>query len=157
MRDANHATIERLFVAHGAGVVDTSGIGGGVPDMIVGFGGRNAWVEVKRPARVLRGKELKSTRCQTCGHDARKHMGARYGTDDDSMQRCNGRRMRCDCTQFVIDIGDGERMVRGAVSGRQQKWHREWPGGQTFVVEGEADVNNVIDWLAGVRVGTAGG
>jgi hypothetical protein len=48
-KDANHNEVVEAFKALGADVLDTSNLGGGVPDLIIGC--RNAWhlVDVKNP------------------------------------------------------------------------------------------------------------
>lgn len=45
--DANHAEIVAALRKIGASVADTSGVGGGFPDLVVGYRGRNLIVEVK--------------------------------------------------------------------------------------------------------------
>ena len=45
--DANHAEIVKALRAIGASVFDTSRVGGGYPDLTVGFRGRNWLLEVK--------------------------------------------------------------------------------------------------------------
>ena len=45
--DANQATLVREFQAHGASVLLMHSLGGGAPDLAVGVGGRNHFVEVK--------------------------------------------------------------------------------------------------------------
>lgn len=46
-QDANHRDIVEALRAIGASVADTSGVGGGFSDLVVGFRGRNYLVEVK--------------------------------------------------------------------------------------------------------------
>ena len=48
-RDANHKAIVGALKAIGASVVDLAACGGGVPDLLVGYGTRNVLLEVKRP------------------------------------------------------------------------------------------------------------
>ncbi len=50
-KDANHQTIFRAFDRAGASVVSLHTLGGGVPDLLVGFAGVERLVEVKLPAR----------------------------------------------------------------------------------------------------------
>lgn len=45
--DGNQAEIVDYFVSQGCSVLDTSALGGGAPDILVGFKGRNVWVEIK--------------------------------------------------------------------------------------------------------------
>lgn len=45
--DANHAEIVAALRKIGASVADTSGVGGGYPDLTVGYRGRNHLLEVK--------------------------------------------------------------------------------------------------------------
>ncbi len=45
--DANHSAIIKALRAIGASVADTSGVGLGFPDLVVGFRGRNWLVECK--------------------------------------------------------------------------------------------------------------
>lgn len=47
--DANHSTLVRHFRRSGASVVDLSTIGSGCPDLLIGFAGFDALVEIKRP------------------------------------------------------------------------------------------------------------
>lgn len=47
--DGNQKEIVDALRAAGADVIDLSGVGGGVPDLIVGYGGRNFLMEVKNP------------------------------------------------------------------------------------------------------------
>jgi hypothetical protein len=46
-KDANHNNISDLFIAAGCSVADTSQLGNGFPDMVVGLCGINVLVEVK--------------------------------------------------------------------------------------------------------------
>ena len=46
-KDANHNEIARGLMEIGASVADTSAVGNGFPDMVVGFRGRNWLLEVK--------------------------------------------------------------------------------------------------------------
>jgi hypothetical protein len=45
--DANQAEVVKALRAAGATVTDTSGVGGGFPDLAVGYGGLNYFLEVK--------------------------------------------------------------------------------------------------------------
>jgi hypothetical protein len=45
--DANHAAIVRALRAIGASVQDLSRVGGGMPDLLVGYHGTNVLLEVK--------------------------------------------------------------------------------------------------------------
>jgi Holliday junction resolvase len=45
--DSNHAEIVKKFRELGASVFDSSGIGRGFPDILVGFNGNTALVEIK--------------------------------------------------------------------------------------------------------------
>jgi hypothetical protein len=51
-KDANHNTIADLFTAAGCSVADTSQLGKGFPDMVVGLCGINVLVEVKDGGKV---------------------------------------------------------------------------------------------------------
>lgn len=46
-KDKNHAQIVDALKAFGATVADTSALGGGIPDLLVGYKGVNVWIEVK--------------------------------------------------------------------------------------------------------------
>jgi len=52
-KDYNHASIVRAFERAGATVVELHTIGRGVPDLLVGYAGRDLLVEVKLPRRTL--------------------------------------------------------------------------------------------------------
>lgn len=47
--DANHKVIVEALIAVGASVIDTSSLGHGAPDLIVGFVGRTFLIEIKNP------------------------------------------------------------------------------------------------------------
>ena len=47
--DGNHHEIVDEFRRLGCSVVSLAAVGGGVPDLLVGYGGRNFLVEVKLP------------------------------------------------------------------------------------------------------------
>lgn len=49
--DANHAAVRDALRAIGASVADTSAVGGGFPDLVVGFRSRNFFFEVKDGAK----------------------------------------------------------------------------------------------------------
>jgi hypothetical protein len=51
-KDANHNDIADLFIAAGCSVADTSQLGKGFPDMVVGLCGINVLVEVKDGGKV---------------------------------------------------------------------------------------------------------
>jgi hypothetical protein len=51
-KDANHNSIADLFLAAGASVTDTSQLGKGFPDMVVGIYGINILIEVKDGEKV---------------------------------------------------------------------------------------------------------
>lgn len=56
--DRNHAETVRVFRAMGCDVVDTSGLGMGIPDLYVSRGIRYAWVEVKDGAKPPSARRL---------------------------------------------------------------------------------------------------
>lgn len=56
-RDANHAALTALYEAMGCTVQDTSMVGGGFPDAIVGSVGRDDKVEFKMPGEDLRANQ----------------------------------------------------------------------------------------------------
>jgi hypothetical protein len=56
--DANQAEIVKALRAAGAKVAITSQLGGGFPDLVVGFGGRIALLEVKDPTKPARDQRL---------------------------------------------------------------------------------------------------
>ena len=51
-RDGNHGEIVTALKAIGASVVDLAAVGGGVPDLLVGYRTRNWLLEVKLPGRI---------------------------------------------------------------------------------------------------------
>lgn len=61
--DLNQQDVVEAYKARGAGVIDTSHIGSGFPDLIVGYAGRNHLVEVKNP-RYTYGRRGLSSRQQ---------------------------------------------------------------------------------------------
>lgn len=58
-RDANHRAIVTALRQANATVVDLAAVGGGCPDLLVGFRGCNYLLEVKNPNRT--GKKLHGT------------------------------------------------------------------------------------------------
>lgn len=48
-RDVNHREIREAFRDAGASVFDTGDVGGGFPDLVVGWRGQTYLIEVKRP------------------------------------------------------------------------------------------------------------
>jgi len=52
-RDKNHADVHGWFYGMGCSVFDTSALGRGFPDLVVGVNGLNLMVEVKTPAGKL--------------------------------------------------------------------------------------------------------
>lgn len=50
--DANQGEIVKALYGIGCGVVDLSAVGGGVPDLLVGYRGQNFLLEVKDPKRI---------------------------------------------------------------------------------------------------------
>lgn len=62
--DANHNEIAGAFVAMGCSVRSLAAVGGGIPDLLVGFRGRNLLIEVKdgnkpKSARKLTPDQIK--------------------------------------------------------------------------------------------------
>jgi Holliday junction resolvase len=60
-RDANHKEIVAALEAVGATVVDLAAVGGGAPDLLVGFRARNFLLEIKNPQRRTRGDNAAGT------------------------------------------------------------------------------------------------
>lgn len=60
-RDKNHLEIAAGLVAHGCTVVDTSAVGGGFPDLVVGARGVTHLLEVKNPDRRTKGDNAAKT------------------------------------------------------------------------------------------------
>ena len=56
--DANHAQIVQVLRDIGCSVADTSGAGGGFPDLVVGYRGRNWLLEVKDGDKVASKRKL---------------------------------------------------------------------------------------------------
>ena len=48
-KDANHGEVVDALNAAGASVIDTSSMGGGFPDIIVGYAGKTMLMEIKNP------------------------------------------------------------------------------------------------------------
>lgn len=62
-RDANHQEIVDTLRAAGCSVVDLAAVGGGVPDLLVGWDGHNTLMEVKNPAHIkIGGAAMTKTR-----------------------------------------------------------------------------------------------
>lgn len=59
--DSNHAEIVAALRAHGCKVTDLSGVGQGVPDVLVWVAGFNRWVllEIKSPGGKLNERQRK--------------------------------------------------------------------------------------------------
>lgn len=53
-RDANHVEIVAALKAAGRRVVDLGDVGGGVPDVLVGWGGHTVFLEIKTAKGALR-------------------------------------------------------------------------------------------------------
>lgn len=65
--DGNHAVVrDTLRALPGVTVTDLSGAGAGIPDLLVGYAGRNYLLEVKDPAQVPSRRRL--TRAQVAWH-----------------------------------------------------------------------------------------
>jgi len=140
-------SISRAFERAGARVIDLSNIGGGVPDMIVGFAGRERLVEIKRPARRA-GRGLRSTKCATCRHDRKFHLDRNSGAGEICTKCMHVAHVpRPDAPYvhaFVPDYGE-TKAPGGVVSNRQRRWSRLWPGTEPAVVRDEADVERVLE------------
>lgn len=62
-RDANHAEIVAALKGVGATVLDLAAVGGGCPDLLVGFKGRNTLLELKNPENAkVGGKAMQGTK-----------------------------------------------------------------------------------------------
>lgn len=85
--DRNHAEIVLALRSVGALVRDTSGVGGGFPDLVVGFRGRVHLIEIKDGLRTPSGRKL--TNGQRDFHDAWAGL-ARVVTDVPSALRAIG-------------------------------------------------------------------
>lgn len=125
--DANHHEIGRLFRAHGAKTVDLSGIGGGVPDWLIGFGGQERLVETKTE-KELPGVRRPSSRCAECDKTYPSHLKKKRGA----------------CAEFKRGWKVGP-SPGGVVSSRQKKWAREWAGSEPELARNEKDVERILD------------
>jgi hypothetical protein len=56
--DENHSEIIKAFRKYGCSVLDTSQLGGGAPDVIIGRWGRCVCVEIKDGAKVPSARKL---------------------------------------------------------------------------------------------------
>lgn len=56
--DANHAEVVKALRAIGCSVADTSRVGGGFPDLVCGYRGRNYLIEVKDGKKPPSGRRL---------------------------------------------------------------------------------------------------
>lgn len=63
-RDRNHPEIVAALRAIGCTVVDLAAVGGGVPDLLVGYRGRNLLVEVKDGSVSPSRRQLRETQVQ---------------------------------------------------------------------------------------------
>lgn len=61
--DDNHAEILAAVRSLGALVVDTSAVGSGFPDAIIGWRGRLIWIEIKNSARPPSARKLTPSQC----------------------------------------------------------------------------------------------
>lgn len=64
--DANQAAVVALLRAHGCSVQSLASVGGGVPDLLVGFRGVNVVIEVKDGEKAASARAL--TREQVAWH-----------------------------------------------------------------------------------------
>ena len=72
-QDGNHAEIVKALRAFGVGVIDTSGVGNGFPDLLLGFRGRWMLMEVKDGRKPPSARKL--TEDQIKWWDAHSHCG----------------------------------------------------------------------------------
>lgn len=56
--DANHAEVVRALRQAGCSVFDTSSVGGGFPDLVVGCGGKTMLMEIKDGAKPPSARRL---------------------------------------------------------------------------------------------------
>lgn len=138
-RDRSHRTIERAFRQRGAGVVDLSRIGGGVPDLLVSYAGVERLVEVKEPRDERPKPERKrwSSRCERCG----KTLGHRYHR---LLVYRDGKLISHSFVRGLVKAPDRG----GVVKARQAAWSREWPGHEPEIVRTESDVEQVLAAMA---------
>lgn len=61
--DDNHAEILDAVRSLGAMVVDTSAVGSGFPDAIIGWRGRLIWIEIKDGAKRPSARKLTPSQC----------------------------------------------------------------------------------------------
>ncbi len=59
--DDNHAIIVSIFRSMGVSVADTSGVHGGFPDIVIGFGGVTVLVEIKDGKKCASKRKLRPT------------------------------------------------------------------------------------------------
>lgn len=148
MRDSNHKTVELEFTRRGAKVIDLSNIGGGCPDLLVAYAGRERLVEVKRPARKA-GRGLRSTKCATCRHDRKFHP-----FPDGYCEGCVRKAKAAfpkhivKCRNFIPDYGE-LKTPGGVVSNKQRRFVREWPGSEPALARDETDVERILDEMRG--------
>lgn len=57
-RDSTHREIVRMLEAVGASVFDSADVGGGFPDLVVGYRGKTYLMEVKGPKGKLRASQV---------------------------------------------------------------------------------------------------
>ena len=69
-RDGNHAAIVAALEKAGATVLDLAAVGGGAPDILVGFRGVNTLIEIKDPSQSKRDTKLRDNQVEW--HDAWK-------------------------------------------------------------------------------------
>lgn len=77
-RDANHGEIVAALRAVGCTIVDLAAVGGGVPDLLVGYRGVNLLVEVKDGSRVPSERRLRPS--QVAFRDQWRGQWAQVGT-----------------------------------------------------------------------------
>lgn len=131
-RDGNHVTIKNAFEREfGVTVVDTSKLGDGVPDLLVGYYGETIWVETKIPPEP-KGKRRPSTRCGTCGKTYPSHAKRKASNACASFER-------------VWILGRA-----GRLSPPQARWQAWWSGCPTSVVLTEADVTETLSRMRSV-------
>lgn len=72
-KDANHAAIVSAMQAAGAHVIDTSRMGDGFPDVLIGAAGKWMLIEIKDGAKPASRRKL--TADQVAWWDAHAHVG----------------------------------------------------------------------------------